>query len=160
MRRRDLDPIEPGLGRQRRDPRVPVHDRLDLLPGQRPRLDVEAEARDRGRREGGLARRTGDLLPTAVKELDEQTRAVPLNGLGDAREAGERFLPVAGERVRRRAGPDGSTAVGLEDDQPRAAASASLVVGDEVLGRKVLVDERRLVGRRDDPVLKLDRADA
>ena len=159
MRRRDLDPIEPGLCHQRRDPRVAVHDRVDLLLGQRPRLDVEAEARDRGRREGRLARRTGDLLPTAVKELHEKTRAVPVNGLGDAREPGNDLLPVAGERVR---GEEARRmhGRGLEDDQPRAAASASLVVGDEVLGRKVLVDERRLVGRRDDPVLKLDRADA
>ena len=47
---------------------------------------------------------------------------------------------------------------GLEDDEPHAAPRASLVVGDEVFGRKALVDESRLVGRRDDPVRKLDRS--
>ena len=159
MRRRDLDPVEPGPRRQCGGPREPVHDRLDLILGKRPRLDVEAEARDRGRRKGRLARRTGDLLPTAVKELHEKTRAVSVNGLGYAREPRNDLLAVAGERVR---GEEAGRmhGRGLEDDQPRAAASASLVVGDEVLGRKVLVDERRLVGRRDDPVLKLDRSDA
>ena len=47
---------------------------------------------------------------------------------------------------------------GLEDDEPHAAPRAGLVVGDEVLSRKALVDEGRLVGRRDDPIRELDRA--
>ena len=34
----------------------------------------------------------------------------------------------------------------------RPAAGPGLVVGDEVVGREVVVDERRLVRRRDDPV--------
>ena len=47
---------------------------------------------------------------------------------------------------------------GLEDDEPHAAPRAGVVVGDEVLGREALVDECRLVGRRDDPVQELDRS--
>ena len=47
---------------------------------------------------------------------------------------------------------------GLEDDEPYPALRAGLVVGGEVLGREAVVDKRRLVGRRDDPVRKLDRS--
>ena len=48
----------------------------------------------------------------------------------------------------------------LEDDQPGAPPGPGLVVGDEAVGREALVDEGRLVRRRDDPVRELDRADA
>ena len=55
----------------------------------------------------------------------------------------------------------GSTGTGLIGNLLGSGpAGTSLVIGDEVLGRKMLLDERRLVGRRDDPVRKLDRADA
>ena len=55
--------------------------------------------------------------------------------------------------------PDGCDRRRLEHDQSGAAARARLVVGDEVVGRQVVVDERRLVRGRDDPVLELDRAE-
>ena len=45
----------------------------------------------------------------------------------------------------------------LEHDQPGAAARARLVVGDEVVRRQVVLDERRLVRRRDDAARQLDR---
>jgi spermidine/putrescine transport system ATP-binding protein len=45
---------------------------------------------------------------------------------------------------------------GLEDDEPHAASRAGLVVGEEVVRRQALVDERRLMGGRDDPVRELD----
>ena len=47
----------------------------------------------------------------------------------------------------------------LEHDQADSAPGAGLVVGDEVLRGEVFVDERRLVGGRDDPIRELHRAD-
>ena len=43
----------------------------------------------------------------------------------------------------------------LEHDQPDTAPRPRLVVGDELVGWLVVVDERRLVCGRDDPVPEL-----
>jgi hypothetical protein len=48
---------------------------------------------------------------------------------------------------------------GLDDDQPCAAGGAGAVIGHQVVGRQVVVDERGLVRRRDDAVLDHDRAE-
>jgi hypothetical protein len=94
-----------------------------------------------------------------VEELDEEARAVRSDGLGDAGELRDDLLRVAGEGVRREQSRrvDGGR---LEDDQPGSAAGARLVVGDEVVGGEMIVDERRLVRGRDDAVGELDRPDA
>jgi hypothetical protein len=47
----------------------------------------------------------------------------------------------------------------FEHDEADAAASPRLVVGDELVSRHVVVDERRLVRGRDDPVPQLDWAE-
>jgi hypothetical protein len=44
----------------------------------------------------------------------------------------------------------------LHHDQAGTAARAGLVVGDEVVGGEVVVDERRLVPGRHDPVRQFD----
>ena len=159
MRGRDLDPVEARLGDQRRRPCEPLDDGVDLPRRERARLDVEAEARERRRSERGRARGAGDLLPSAVEELREEPRPVRVHGVGDARQRRHDLLPVPGERMRSQQ-PGRVHGRCLEDDQPGASARAGLVVGDEVHGRQVLVDEGRLVGRRDDPIRELDRPDA
>ena len=49
--------------------------------------------------------------------------------------------------------------IGEGEAQADAPARPSLVVSDEVVRRQVFVNHGRLVGRRDDPVLELDRAE-
>ena len=63
---------------------------------------------------------------------------------------------VAADGVRRQEarGVDGRR---LDDDQPRAAGGPGAVVGDQVVGRQMVMHERRLVRRRDDAVLDRDR---
>ena len=155
---RDLDPVEAGGGNVGGRARVALDDRLDVRLGSGARLDVEAAARDGRRGDRGSAGRARDLLAAAVEELDEKPRSVRPHGLGDAGEPGGRLFPVAREGVRSQE-PGRVDGRRLEDDQPDAAPSPRLVVGDEVVGRKVVVDERRLVGGRDDPVPQPDRPD-
>ena len=60
--------------------------------------------------------------------------------------------------VRRPAGSDRTaSSITIRPTPPSARADS---VGDEVVSREVVVNERRLVRGRDDAVLKLDRADA
>ena len=155
---RDLDPVEAGGGDVGGRARVAVDDRLDVRLSSGARLDVEAAARDRRGGDRGRAGRARDLLAAAVEELDEEPRPVRPHGLGDAGEPGGRLFPVAREGVRSQE-PGRVDGRRLEDDQPDAAPSPRLVVGDEVVGRKVVVNERRLVGGRDDPVPQPDRPD-
>jgi hypothetical protein len=63
---------------------------------------------------------------------------------------------VAAERMRSQE-PGRMNRRRLEHDQADPPARPSLVVSDEVFCRPVVVDERRLVGGRDDPVRQLDR---
>lgn len=159
MRGRDLNAVEPGLRRQRRRGGVAGDDRLHLGRTEGPRLDLEALRRNRRWGERGRSRRARDQLAAAVEELDEEPRPARLDRLGDPPVAGDDLVGIAGERPRRQTtGPvDGSR---LEDDEADPAAGARLVVGGEVVGRQVVVHEHRLVRREDDPVRKLDRAEA
>jgi hypothetical protein len=105
-----------------------------------------------------LNRALGTLDGAAVEELDEQPRAVRVHRAGQLLVDGHDRGQVAADRVRRQQA--GVVDRGcLDDDQPGAAAGACLVVGDQVVGRKVVVDQARLVRRRDDPVRELHRAD-
>ena len=117
---------------------------------------VEALRRHRGRRDGGRARRGGDLLPPAVEELDEQPR--PVRRGPCRRAAGSRGRSPAGSRrcVCDVSRPVGCTAVASRKIAPTPPRGARLLVGDQVLGRHVLVHEARLVRRRDDPVAQRD----
>ena len=154
----DLDPVEAALGGQLGGARMPGDDLVDLAARERARLDAEARARHRRRGERRRARGGAHLLAAAVQELHEQARPVRLHGLGDTPVARGDLGQEAAERVRREQ-PGRVHRCRLEHDQAGAAARAGLVVGDEVVGRQVVVDERRLVRRRDDPVLQLDRAE-
>ena len=155
MRGRELDPVEPALGGQFGRAGVPGDDLVDLGRGERPGLDVEALARDRRRRDRCRPGRRGDQLAAAVEELDEETRPVRADGLGHAAVAGDDLGLVAGQGVGGQ--PPGLVDGGrLEDDHPRPARRARLVVGDELVRGQVVVDERGLVRGRDDPVRQLD----
>jgi len=152
---RDLDAVEAGRGHVGGRARVAVDDRLDVRLCGGARLDVEASARDRRSGDRRRARRGRDLLPPSVEELDEEPRPVRPYRLGDSGEPGGRLLPVAREGMRGQE-PGGVDGRGLEDDQADAAPRPRLVVGEEVVGRQVIVDECGLVGGRDDPVPELD----
>ena len=84
VRGRDLDPVQPGLRRQRGAPRVAFDDLLDLARGQRARLHVEAKAGNRTRarapaaaagrrsargRRGRAARRGASRAPARSRRL-------------------------------------------------------------------------------------------
>jgi hypothetical protein len=155
---RELDAVELALRGQPGGACVARHDVVDLLPGERARLDVEALAWDGRRSDRVGARRIGDQLPASVEELHEEPRPVRANRVDDAAVAGDDLVPVTGQGVRREASRlvDGGR---LEDYQPGPAGCARLVVGDEVVRRHVVVDERRLVRGRDDPVAQLDRTE-
>jgi hypothetical protein len=78
-----------------------------------------------------------------------------LHSARDPRELGDDLLAEAGERMAR----EDTRLVDrccLEDDQTRPAPRSDLVIRDEVIRGQVVADEGRLVGGRDDPVLKLD----
>ena len=109
------------------------------------RLGTADGAEAAGRGDGAMT------LAPAVEELHEQARAVRLHGARDAAVAVHDPVDVAGERV---AGEASRRVHGrrLDDDHADAAAGPGRVVGDEVVGRQVVRDERRLVGGRDDPV--------
>ena len=84
-----------------------------------------------------------------------KTRPVRADGRGHAAVAGDDLGLVAGQGVGGQ--PPGLVDSGrLEDDHPRPACRARLVVGDELVRRQVIVDERGLVRGRDDPVRQLD----
>jgi hypothetical protein len=92
-----------------------------------------------------------------VEQLHEEARPVGLNCVAHAPVR----LDHLWEEARELVGGEDSRRVWcrrLEHDQPRAAERPRLVVGDEVVRGQVVVDKRRLVRRRDDPVLKLDRS--
>ena len=128
----------------------------DLAPGERARLDVEALRRHGGGRDGGRARRRRDLLAAAVEELQEEPGAVRADGVAEPAVGGHDLGQVAADGV----GGQQARRVhrgGLEEDGADAAAGPRLLVGDEVVGRHVVVHEARLVRRRDHPVAQLDR---
>ena len=145
VRGRELDAVQAALGGQLGRARVAGDDLVDLPGGQRARLDVEALARDRRRRDRGRPRRVGDQLPAAVEELDEEPGPVRAHRVDDAPIAAGDLREIAGQRV-------GGEAAGLvhggrlEDDHSGAACRAGLVVGDELVRGQVVVDEGGLVG--------------
>ena len=151
-----LDAVEAALrGIGRRLP-VALEHLGDLGPRQRPRLGLEPRRGDRARGDRRGPRAGGDHLAAAVEELAHEPGAVLLDGgahpLPDRHDLGQ----VAADGVRRqKAG--GVDRGRLDDDEPRAAGSAGAVVGDQVVGREVVVHERRLVRRRDHAVSDLDR---
>ena len=152
----DFDAVEAALRRTPRCLAEAVHDLLDFAAAERAWRHAKALARNRRGRESRSARRPGDLLATAVEQLHEETSAVRLYGLADPSVGGGHLGEVSRQLVR---GED-SRWMGcgrLEDDQPGASARPGLVVGDEVVGGQVVVDERGLVRGRHDPVLQLDR---
>jgi hypothetical protein len=61
-----------------------VDDLLDLLGGKLARLDVEAQARHRGRRERRGSGPARDLLSPAVEELQEETGPLGMSRLAHA----------------------------------------------------------------------------
>ena len=95
VRRRDLDAVQPGLGRVRSRLRVAGDDGRDFVAGEGARLDVEAQARHGRRCERRRARRARDLLPATMEQLDEErgpcgltasaTRRRPRRSQGDSR---------------------------------------------------------------------------
>ena len=91
-----------------------------------------------------------------MEELDEEPRPVGANGGSHTLVAADDLREVPAERVRGQQARRVNRSR-LEHDQARPTPRPRLVVGDEVVGRQVVVDERRLVRRRDDPVLDLDR---
>ena len=153
---RDLDPVQPGRRGELGATRIARDQLLDLGRAERPRLRVEARARNRRRGQRGRTRRSRDLLAPPVQELDEEPRPVRLHRgcdppvrVGDLRQiAPER---VRGEKAGRMHGGR------LEHDQPDTSTCPRLVVGDEVVGRPVVVHEGRLMRGRDDPVGELHR---
>ena len=158
VRGRELDAVQAALGGQLGRARVPGDDLVDLPGGQRAWLDVEALARDRRRRDRGRPRRAGDQLPAAVEELDEEPGPVRAHRVDYAPIAGGDLRHVARQRV---GGEEAGLVHGgrLEDDHSGAARRARLVVGDELVGGQVVVDESGLVRSRDDPVAQLDGAE-
>jgi hypothetical protein len=158
VRRGDLDPVEPGLGRERRAARVGGDDLLHLRRAQRPRLGVVAMPGQRRRRHHDRPRRRGDHLAATVEQLHEQLRPLAPDRGADAPVPVDHAVEVAADRVWREQ-PRGRGRDRLHHDQPRAAARPRALVGDEVVRRQVFVDERRLVRGRDDPARQLGRAD-
>src|SRR4029077_2582679 len=96
---RDLDALDSALGCELGRARVPGNELVDLLLRGGARLHFEAAARDGGRRERRGAGRARDLLPAAVKELDEEAAAVRLDRSCDRPVAGDDRGEVAGEGV-------------------------------------------------------------
>jgi hypothetical protein len=93
-----------------------------------------------------------------VEELHEEMCSMRPHGSRDPSVAFHDLGEISAERVCGQQ-PAGVDRRRLEHDQADAAAGTRLVVGDEVVVRQVVVDERRLMRRRDDPVRKLDRPD-
>ena len=144
MRHRHLDAVDAALAAQPRGRRVPGDEVVDLRLRQRARLGAEARRRDRRRRDRRRQRRRGDLLAPAVEELHEQPRAVPADGGAEALVGARDRGQIATDRVR---GEESGLVHrrGLEKDRAGAAARTCLVIGDEVAGRQVVVDEAGLV---------------
>ena len=74
--------------------------RADLLLAKGPRLGVEADARDRGRRDGRRLGRRCDHLPTAVEELHEEPSPVGPHRSSNAPVAADDAVDVPRQRVR------------------------------------------------------------
>ena len=127
----------------------------DLAHGQGPRLALEAQAGDRRGRHRRGPGRARDLLAAAVEQLDEQAGAVRADRVAEprgrrARSPGKKPPIVCA--VSRPRGVDGG---GLEEDRADAAAGPRLVVGEQVVGGQVVVDQAGLVRGRDDAVAQL-----
>ena len=156
--RADLDAVDAAGRRVGGRLAVAVDHLADLAPSQLARLGLETGAGDAGGRHGSRARGRGDHLAPAVEELHEQARVVLVNGLGQAPVCGHDLREISTQRVRgQQAGVVDRG--GLDDDQPGAAAGARPVVGDQLVGGQVVVDEAGLVRGRDDPVWDRDAAD-
>ena len=158
VRHRHLDAVDPGLAHvaatvswsaTRSSHLAPVRARGSILK----RWLGTAEGATAGARGGSV-----DLLAAAVEELHEEPRAVVVHRVGQ-RASRRRSPGVARDRVR------GQQAArvhrrGLDADRAGTAGGARRVVGHEVVGRQAVVDEPRLVGRRDDAVGERDRPEA
>ena len=127
----------------------------DLAPRERARLDVEAR-----RRHGG-----GATAARAAPTRSARGRRGRAAGRAGRRACGRRRR-AGGRRARSRAGsrrwsgPSGGPSGAPRSPRGRrrrAAAGPRLLVGEEVVGRHVVVHEARLVRRRHHPVAQLDR---
>ena len=86
-----------------------------------------------------------------MEELADQACVVLVDRRGQPPVGGHDRGQVAAQRVGgEQAGRvDGS---GLDDDQANAPSRPGAVIGDQVVGGEMVVYQRRLVRRRDDPV--------
>jgi len=131
---------------------------LDLRDGKRPWLALEAQAGDRRGRDRRCPRRAGDLLATAVEQLHHQLRAVGMQALAQPAVGGHDLRLKAADGVGRQQAA-GVYRGRFQEDRPHPALRSGLVVGKQLVGGKVVVDEARLVRRGDDPVGQPERAD-
>jgi hypothetical protein len=153
---RDLDAVDPALATQAGARRVAGDELVDLGGGQRARLGVKARAGHRRRRDRRRPRRARDLLAPAVQQLHEQPRPVRADPLAEAAVRGRDPGQVAAERMRGEQ-PGRVHRGRLDEHRAGAAAGARLVVGDEVAGGQVVVDQAGLVRGRDDAIGERDR---
>ncbi len=151
MGERQLDPIDAPLAREAGGGLVAVDDLAQLPGAQRPRLALEpwrGHGRGRHRRSPG---RRAELLAPAVEQLHEQLRLVGVERVGEAPVAPGDLRQITPEGVRRQ---QACRVYGgrLDEDRRGPAGGARGVVGDQRIGRQVVVDERRLMRGRDDPI--------
>ena len=174
-----LDGVESRLVRALGRGRPEVDLVLDLLPGHgAARQEVRAGElllRQRGRAlhvaELRVARQQPGRVPRAgVLQLDRHRAAVPVDGLGEAREALDEAVVVEVQlHALVRAVPavvhvlDAERvldAARLDHEEPDTASGEALVVGDHALAdRLVVLHEGRPVGGLDQPVARGDRPD-
>ena len=161
VRGAELDPVEPrGRARGRRQLVVAADDLLDLVRAERARLDLEALARHGRRGHGGSPRRRRSICSRPPWKSWTNSRAAGgVHGLGDACEALHAPRVVARRSCVPVSRPLGCTAVASMQISPAPPSCARRVVGHEVVGRQAILDQRRLVRGRDDPVADLDRPD-
>jgi len=136
--------------------RVAVDDLADLGGGERARLALEPQARNRRRSDRGSLGGGRDLLAPTVEQLDEQPRTVGLHRLREPPIRRHDLRQEATDRVRREQ-PGRMDGGRLEEDRAGPAPRTRLVVGEEVVRREMVVDEAGLVRGRNDPVTEFDR---
>ena len=156
VRAGDLDSVQTGRGRVSGGPTVAVHDSGDLVAARARAARRGSAGSDTA--EGASAGGRGGLaIRSRPPWRSWRKRRVPCGctAPATAHEARDDLLSEPGERM---ASEDTRLIDrrGLEDDQARPAPRPGLVIGDEIVRREVVPDEGRLVGGRDDPVLKVD----
>ncbi len=157
VRERQLDPIDIAVaGKAGRRP-VAIDDLAQLARAERSRLTLEPRRGHRGGRHRRRSRWCPELLAAAVEQLHQQPRLVLVNGVGQAAVAAHDVWQIAPERVRREqaGGMDGSR---LDHDRSHTAGRSRRVVGDQRVGRQMVVDKRRLMRGGEHPVTEPQRS--